>query len=463
MIPKNSQPIAGSFRDPSGFLFKRDGQLFRQINQIYATNYQHLMSSGLYQALVDEGLLIPHVEVAIEPAEPQQSFRIIQPEVVDFVSYPYEWSFSQLKNAALTTLLIQERCLKFGTSLKDASAYNIQFHKGRPLLIDTLSFEIYQPGKPWGAYRQFCQHFLAPLALMALRDVRLNQLLRIYLDGVPLDLASRLLPLKSRMNFGLLSHIHFHAQAQKRYAGQRVNTTNSSQQMSQLALMGLVDSLKSTVQGLSWHATGTEWADYYGNYSYTAQAFEAKKQIVNHFLDDVAPGSVWDQGANTGIFSRLASQRGIFTVSFDVDPGAVEQNYLAVVENQETSLLPLIMDLTNPSPSVGWQNQERLTLLERGPVDAVFALALIHHLAISNNVPLPGVAAFLARMSRQLLIEFVPKDDPQVKKLLANREDIFPEYTQPGFEKAFSRSFEIHRVFPLPDSSRLMYFMKSRF
>ena len=168
--------------------------LYRQINQEYRQDYETLIKSGLYERLIKDHLLISHEEVIVPPAEPQKVYKVIQPEIVGFISYPYEWCFSQLKDAALTTLAIQKIALDYGMCLKDASAYNIQFHEGRPILIDTLSFEIYSEGNPWVAYRQFCQHFLAPLTLMAYRDVRLSQLMRIYIDGIPLDLAGKLFP-----------------------------------------------------------------------------------------------------------------------------------------------------------------------------------------------------------------------------------------------------------------------------
>jgi hypothetical protein len=212
-MPKAEQHTA-SFRDPSGFLFSQGGILYRQINRSYADDYSRLMESGLYERLVKAGLLIPHVELdraersderseersrsAVEHSLNAEAFKIIQPERVPFISYPYEWSFSQLKDAALTTLSIHKRALKYNMALKDASAYNIQFVRGKPTLIDTLSFEKYKEGQPWVAYRQFCQQFLAPLALMAYRDVRLSQLLRVHIDGIPLDLASRLLPARTR-------------------------------------------------------------------------------------------------------------------------------------------------------------------------------------------------------------------------------------------------------------------------
>ena len=222
-----------SFRDPSGFLFTHDGVLYRQVNQIYAEDYKKLMDSGLYAKLVKAGLLIPHTEVELEAADPTLAFKVLRPERVPFISYPYEWSFGQLKDAALATFSIQKRALKLGMSLKDASAYNIQLVGGKPTLIDTLSFEIYKEGEPWVAYRQFCQHFLAPLALMAYRDIRLSQLLRVYIDGIPLDLASELLPGRTRWIIGLASHIHLHASAQKRYADVAVSEKRAGTQVEQ--------------------------------------------------------------------------------------------------------------------------------------------------------------------------------------------------------------------------------------
>lgn len=458
----STEQLSASFRDPSGFLFSRAGILYRQINRAYSNDYARLMDSGLYERLVKVGLLIPHVESDQAPADAQRdaAFKIIQPERVPFISYPYEWSFSQLKDAALATLSIEKRALKLGMSLKDASAYNIQFVRGKATLIDTLSFEIYQEGKPWTAYKQFCQHFLAPLALMAYRDVRLSQLLRVYIDGVPLDLASELLPAKTKFNFGLLTHIHIHAGAQKRYSDKTVAPRSGG--MSMQALTGLIESLEATVKKLSWKPAGTEWGDYYENTNYTDSAFEHKKQLVKDWSAERKPKLVWDLGGNTGVFSREAASSGAFTVSFDIDPAAVEQNYRTVKAKKEENILPLVLDLTNPSPSLGWDNRERDSFGARGPVDMALALAVIHHLAISNNVPLPQLADFFANRCRSLVIEFVPKSDSQVQKLLASREDIFPNYTREGFERAFSARFNIHKNEVVRDSERVLYFMEAR-
>jgi ribosomal protein L11 methylase PrmA len=426
------------------------------------------MESGLYEKLVKAGLLIQHVEVELEPApertlgprESEAALKIIQPERVPFISYPYEWSFGQLKDAALATLSIQQRALKTGMSLKDASAYNMQFVRGKPALIDTLSFETYQEGQPWVAYRQFCQHFLAPLALMALRDVRLSQLLRVYIDGVPLDLASKLLPSLTRLNFGLLTHIHLHAGAQKKYSGEDVKSRGGS--MSKQAMTGLIESLESTIRKLDWIPSGTEWGSYYDITNYSDAAFEHKKQLVGEWVKRVSPGLVWDLGANNGEFSRVAGEGGGYVVSFDIDPAAVEQNYRQMRSEKTENLLPLLLDLTNPSPAIGWANRERDSLGTRGPADMVLVLALIHHLAISNNVPLPHLADFLAGLGKWLVIEFVPKTDSQVKKLLASREDIFPAYTREGFEAAFAEKFIIHAAVEIHESERILYLMECR-
>lgn len=454
----SSGQLWASFRDPSGFLFRQDGVIYRQVNLAYRDDYDHFMASGLYRALVDDNLLIPHEEVGIGPPVPEVAYKVIKPQRVPFISYPYEWCFSQLRDAALTTLKMQRKALDFGMSLRDSSAYNIQFKDGRPIFIDTLSFGKYLEGQPWVAYRQFCQHFLAPLALMSHKDIRLHRLLRTYIDGLPLDLASCLLPWRTRVRFSLLSHIHLHARSQKHFADKAINSDRS--RMSRYAFLGVLNSLESAVKKLEWRPAGTEWADYYQDTNYSPQAFEHKKAVVAGFLDKVRPATLWDLGANVGIFSRLAGDRGILTISFDVDPAAVEKNYLDCVARGDARILPLVTDLTNPSPGIGWENRERMSLKERGPADAVLALALVHHLAISNNLPLGHIASFLAEVSRWLIIEFVPKEDSQVQRLLATREDIFPDYTRQAFEQEFSRYFTIDDSADIQESQRTLYLMR---
>lgn len=460
MMNKHGHPqLDASFRDPSGFLFLHDNVLYRQVNRQYQQDYDHLLKSTLYDELVGDNSLISHREVTVATARCNDAYKVLRPEMVPFISYPYEWSFSQLKDAALLTLRIARRSLNKGMILKDASAYNVQFQGTRPVFIDTLSFERYREGTAWVAYRQFCQHFLAPLALACYTDLRLTQLLRAFLDGVPLDLASRLLPWRTRAKLGIGIHVHVHGRSQTKHAS---DAKIRAGRFSSNALRGLLENLESTVSRLRLPRRDTEWGNYYENTNYSESSFLHKQQVVREMLSDVAPIGVWDLGANTGVFSRIAAKSGAATVSFDVDPIAVERNYLSCRENGIAGLLPLIMDLANPSPAIGWHESERMSLVQRGPADAVLALALVHHLAISNNVPLSRLAAFFADMGRSLIIEFVPKADSQVKRLLATRNDIFPGYHREGFEAAFGRYFNLTRSDDLRDSVRTLYLMEKK-
>jgi hypothetical protein len=447
--------LPSSFRDPSGFLFFREGNLYRQINRSYKDQYNQFIESGLYKKLVSKDLMIPHTDVDISPEDADHSYKIIKPLPIPFISYPYEWSFSQLKDTALLTLKIQKISMEYDMSLKDASAYNVQFFNGRPLFIDTLSFERYEPQNPWVAYRQFCKQFLAPLALMHYTDIRLGKLSHTYIDGIPLDLGSKLLPKKTWLNFGILMHIHLHARSEKKYAG--VHEQIKPRGITRHSLLGLLDNLTSTIKKMQWQPEGTEWAEYYQDTNYSHEAFEHKKEIVAHFLNLANPEMVWDLGANNGLFSRLASNRKIPTLAFDIDPACVELNYREIAKNRELYLLPLLMDLTNPSPGIGWQNKERDSLIGRGPADSVLALALIHHLAISNNVPLGRIAEFFSKISNSLIIEFVPKTDSQVQKLLMTREDIFSDYDESHFENSFKEYFALEQKIPVHNSERTMY------
>jgi len=468
--------LPSSFRDPSGFVFRYEGSVYRRIVGAHRGDFDRLIDSGLYRALADEGLLVAHEVVesghgaASSPTPVSAGDITIRPAQIPFVSYPYEWCFSQLKDAALLTLEIQQRALSHGQWLKDASAYNVQFVRGAPIFIDTLSFEPYPEGAPWVAYQQFCRHFLAPLALMAHSHIDLRALLRTGIDGIDLDLASRLLPFRTRLSFALLTHIHLHAASLRRHqatdpdAG-AVPRKEVRGRVSASAMLGLVDNLQAAVRRIEWKPRGTEWGDYYEATNYSDAALSHKRELIESLVIRTRPSAVWDLGANTGLFSRVAAAQGVETVAFDVDPAAVEKSYRQVRSGSkgpdgvvtEQHMLPLLMDLTNPSSNLGWAGEERMSLESRGPADLVLALALVHHLAIGNNVPLPMLAAYLRRLARSLAIEFVPKSDSQVKRLLASREDIFPSYTQDGFEAAFAEHFELVERVPVRDSERTLY------
>lgn len=457
--------VSSSFRDPSGVVFFSNGQIFRQVNKCYSDIYEKATECGLFSFFHTKKQLVYHIESTDQVFISDDGYKIIKPEILPFISYPYEWSFSQLKDAALLTLEMQIAAINRGFSLKDASAYNVQFFNGKPIFIDTLSFEIYQKEKPWIAYGQFCRHFLAPLALMSLGDVRCCQLLKSNIDGIPLDLAVKLLPFKARFRKGLLLHLFLHAATSQKYESTIDTYKNSKKRalkMSSQGLLGILDNLKGSIESLQWKPSGTQWADYYNQTNYTDEATLHKQNLVKDFLVQAGSATVWDVGANDGRYSRIAAELGANVVAFDIDPSAVEKNYLQCKVSASGSMLPLCMDLTNPTPALGWNNRERSDFASRGPADVVMALALIHHLAIGNNVPLNMISDFFASICKNLIIEFVSKEDSQILRLLANREDVFGNYTEVNFEKAFQTNFTIISKVAIAESKRVLYFMKKK-
>src|SRR3989344_4788695 len=351
-----------SFRDPSGFVFYLGNTIYRQVNNSYKNDYLHFKNSGLYKKLVDEKLLIAFREVSNFKSAGSEAFAVCETGNIPFISYPYEWCFEQLKDAALYTLQIQRLCLEANMSLKDASAFNIQFLRGRPIMIDLLSFERYKEGLPWVAYSQFCQHFLGPLLLMSKVDSRLGTLSGIYLDGIPLDLSSRLLPKYTFLNFPILAHIHLHSHNQKKYGRNLLQVRLKRKALTKNMLLGIIDNLENLIRNIKYSKTPTEWGEYSNMMNYSKAAFEAKKKIVKSYLVRQKPKNVWDLGANTGEFSRIAASLGIATISLDSDHSAVNNNYLQVRQNGETTILPLLVDLTNPTADLGWAHQERKSL-----------------------------------------------------------------------------------------------------
>ena len=456
-----------SFRDPGGFVFHANGVVYRQVNEHARADYQQLIESGLYSELARDGLLVSHEEVELERALEGCAYAVLRPQPIPFVSYPYEWCFSQYKAAAELTLEVQRRALNRGMILRDASSYNVQFLGHRPIFIDTLSFGSYEQGSPWVAYRQFCTHFLAPLSLMAHASPALGQLTRVHLDGIPLTLASTLLPMSSRLRAGILVHVHLHARSEGVPSRQQAAAlVRKNGHLSKTALLGIVESLSRTVGSLHFRKKKSIWSDYVDETNYTPVARASKEQIVGDWIDRLHAEQplkmVWDLGANTGTFSRLAGRLGSHVVSFDLDHAAVESNFQHCQAESTRTILPLIQDVTNPSPGLGWRNRERRSLQQRGPSELTLALALVHHLVIARGVPISAVAAFLHEISRYLILEFVPKEDSQIQRMLAFREDIFGDYSQVAFETAFNRYFRTVATAHVRESARILYLMESR-
>jgi hypothetical protein len=457
------EAISGaSFRDPAGYVFEDDGVIKRIVTIYGSADYRQLMSSGLYEQLVLKSMLVPHNEQPVSPGS--DIAAILVPEQIPYVSYPYEWCFGQFRDAALLTLQIQEAAMQHGMTLKDASAFNIQFRGSRPVFIDTLSFEP-NDGGPWVAYNQFCRHFLAPLLLMSYVSPAFNQFWKASLDGFSLDLTSSLLPRRTYLSLGIMLHIHLHARTQKKYQGANgapIKALRADRTPDRKP--ALVDSLKSIVSCVKPGRLETEWLHYYDQNAthYSSAAGASKKRAVQHTLDCVKPRLVYDVGGNIGEYSRLAVACGAYTICFDIDPLCVHQNYERARGEKDERMLPLLLDLTNPTPSLGFALRERASVLDRGQASLVMALAVLHHLRITGNAPLQRIAAFLSQLGEVLLLEYVPKSDVMAQALLQSRKDTFLDYTDDGFRRAFEAYFDVEKTFPVADTDRTLFLFRKR-
>lgn len=441
-----------SFRDPAGFIYYKDDAVYRRINKCYFRQYRHLMNSGLYDELIRLGYLIKHRQV-IE----NDNYIVLEVEKVPFISYPYEWCFCELKDAALLTLNIQLIALKYGMILKDASAYNVQFVGKKAIFIDTLSFDFYEDNSPWGAYGQFCRHFMAPLLLMRYVDESLVCLLSNYIDGIPIDVAKKIL--KNRGGITAFEHIMLHSYSINKNCD-RHEVHNMS--VSRSSLNNMIKMIIRQVEKLSRNKIDSEWNCYYENTNYNINADESKLNIVSKYLQSIKFSKkdvIFDFGANDGKYSKLAQKTSAYVVAFDIDHNVVNRNYLDS-NGVNGSMLPLLLDLVNPSSSIGFANEERKSLSERGSIKCIMALAIIHHICISNNVSFLEFARWLSKLGRYLIIEFVPKEDSQVCKLLTTRKDIFNEYDDKHFEKEFNKYFKILQKEEIVDSKRIIYLME---
>lgn len=369
-----------------------------------------------------------------------------------------------MRDAALATLEIQELAQAHGMILKDATPFNIQVVDGKLQLIDHLSFEIWEEGTPWIAYRQFCETFYGPLALASFRDVRALSLIRAHPDGIPVDYVASLLPLRSRFRLSHLLHLALHGWLQAK--GERSEDSTGlleDRSMDRGKIRRLVDSLRTGVESLNTPSPRSTWAGYRPTDSYTREAANAKEEMVEGYLRALRPRSVWDLGANTGRFSETAATMGARVVAIDADAEAVETMYKRFQKVGESSrILPLRMDLRNPSPALGWAHQETLSLRERGPAELVIALALVHHLVLRDNIPLHDITRYLASCGNHVIVEFVPPDDPQVRRLLSQRASRGHAYTRSLFEDALGSVGRIDDVAEIPASGRTLYLLDAQ-
>jgi hypothetical protein len=435
-----------SFRDPFGHVFEADGKICRSVFEPGVKDFEAARDAGVYDELIEAGLLVPHEEVDVGSLAPEGTVYCLTHPRLPMISYPWEWPFSMLKDAALAHLDAMEILIRCGFWLRDASAFNVQYDGRRLRLIDTLSVGRRVPDSPWVAYGQFCSHFLAPLAMAAYRDIRTLSLWRNYIDGYPLDLATKVLPFWRRWRPGLFMHLTLHSRFQS--AADRKENIGKAKvihkaKVTDRGLIGLVRSLRRTISGIKWKPVSKVWDEYEEIRTYQAEDVTRKSQYVDRVVQLLKPSTVWDLGANTGEFSLIAASQGAFVVSIDGDAACTEYLYQKLPrEDGAKGILPLTMDLANPSPGLGWNGRERLSLCDRGPADLVLALALIHHLVFSSCVPLSLIAEWLASISNHVVVEFVPPTDPMVQKLLRNRRDGHLPYNLDVFQLGFGKPFD---------------------
>ncbi len=451
-----------SYRDPGGFVFRENGRIYRAIRASYEPHFQMLKSSGLAALLIRQRLLVPFDEIDPSSFATRDIVRILAPREVPFLSYPWEWSFYQLRDAALATLRIQQQSLAHGMTLKDGSSLNVQFIDGRPVLIDLLSFERYERGRPWVAYRQFCEQFLAPLVLASNVDERLLSLTQVSGGSLSLDLAVRLIGKRGLLRPGQLMHLHLQSAVQ-RFAKRHPNANKSLRHtVSPKALSGLLESLERTIGALHPAHPDSDWAGYDPATSGGARYVAGKRALVTALIREIAPARVWDVGCNNGVFSRIAANAGATVVSLDQDHASIARLYQSLRSDGEPHVLPLVVDIAFPTPGTGWMNREYRPFLDRGVCDLCLALALVHHLAIGRNLPFRNIIELFRQRCVYLLIEYVPKNDPNVAVMLQGRTDVFEEYTQESFETALCDAFLIVKRIPIEDSGRTLYLCRKK-
>ena len=460
------KPHPASFRDPAGFVFEVDGELLRAVHPDAVADVNRFFSSGLHDELVAAGLFVPHERIAHTEGLPE-GWMTLRPRRLPVISYACEWSEGQLRAAALATLEIQRRALRHGMTLKDASSFNIQFAGSRPVFIDLLSFTRAGSERRWVAYRQFVEHFLAPLALRHYVP-GFESLIGPVLDGVPIAVASRCLPLRSWLDAGTVLHVHLHARSSGRATApsRSQDAAQSIRQPSADFRLQLVDSLTRAVGRLGRGEKTSTWSDYRCNNTYSAEAADEKRLFVEAAVKRAAPRRAIDLGANDGHYAHAVAALGVPCTAVEADAACCERIHAASVSSPHADRVNTMrVDLTNPTPAHGWAHGERASFAERMQCDLTLSLALIHHLSIAHHVPFTAIADFLASLAPHAVVEYVPTSDPMVQQLLSARTGLTDAYlstlSEAAFRAAFDQCFEcVERSAPSAGGRILHHFVR---
>ncbi|MEK9833762.1 MAG: class I SAM-dependent methyltransferase [Rhodospirillaceae bacterium] len=438
----------GSFKDPEGRVFEHRGEVFRTLSSAAATRMRALEEDGTLAALTDSGLLVASQlaessDVGLSDAGVGDT--VMRHDRIPVLTYPFEWSFDMLRDGALVTLELLQQCLDRDLMLKDATAFNVAYHAGGMRFFDTLSIEAHAEGAPWDGYAQFCREFLFPLMLTSYRAVEFQPWLRGTLAGIPVRPFARLLGMRDKLRAPVLKHVVLQAKLERSFADTDTEMRASFKTMkfSKPMIAANAAGLAKTLRGLKYEAGDSVWGNYAESHSYSADDEQVKRQFVEQGITRLAPGSVVDLGGNIGNYSLLVAPHVERALCVDIDPACINNLYRRLRDGGPENVVPIVGDLLNPTPALGWGLAERRDLFARIRSDAFLALALVHHLSIGGNVPLANVVETLRRIAPTGIVEWVDKEDAMVQRMLRNRTDVFDAYTWEVFCGELERHFSI--------------------
>ncbi len=461
--------VAGSFRDRHSRVLRSEGRILRVLDETAAAEWRALAATDFLSEAMKEGRIVGTREIDRSEAGLAETESIwttfLEHDAIPFLSWPYEWSFGMLKDAAVLHLELLGEALDAGFTMKDGSAYNLQWKGPRPCFIDLGSFERWRDGEPWAGYRQFCQLMLFPLLLQAHLDLDFQPLLRGSLEGVDAARASRMFGFSRRFRRGVFTHVYLQERLSRSLGDTRrdIRRELKSAGFGRELVKTNVKRMQGLVERLEWRRTRSEWGDYTKEHNYSDEDHRRKAEFVREAVAREKPRLCWDLGANTGRFSALAARYSERVIALDSDPLAVERHYQHLKEKGPDHILPLVYDVADPSPALGWRGLERLPLEGRDRPELVLALALVHHLVISANLPMADLIEWLAGLTRSaLVIEFVGRRDAMVERLLRNRHDQYHDYRLDVFEACLDRHFEIAAWTTVNRENRKLFYCKRK-
>lgn len=457
---------SSSFRDNFGSVYHSNGSILRTVNQIAEKNFDNLKKKNVFKQSIDKGFLIDFKELEKNqyPETLKKYNVILKAKKISFISYPYEWSFDQLKDAALHHIKFQIFLLELNCVLRDSSAFNIQFFEGKPIFIDIMSLKEYEEGEYWSGYKQFCENFLNPLLIGDLKNIEHNNLIRSSIEGLDTILLNKILNIKNKISLNVFTHVVL----QSKFLEQDIKNPkatrekkNKLKKFKKSSYVFMLNQLKIWISKLDLKKNQSTWGKYENCNTYTEKSLSEKEKIVSQFVEKTQPNKLIDLGCNNGQFSKIAIANGAKeVVGIDFDINAISNTY-KISKKDNLNLLPLYIDLSNPSPNQGWRQLERLGFKERFKCDAVIALAIEHHLIIGKNVPINEFIEWIVDFGKFGLLEFIPKEDETIRDMLSTKEDIYLDYSEENFEKELLKKTKIINKFKLLDSQRILYEYKT--